>query len=213
MENLSSTEMENSKKILCSDPVEIWKDVNHHIFRKYYQVSNLGRIKTKGRHVTRGGPANKYTYWLNERIVSVRRSKENPHLFCSLYATKVLNSNKTAYLHKLVAESFIKRPSKKHVFVTHIDGNYENNMVTNLKWITASENSKRNIEKYPENKTKLKEHNEKVGYYENLRHPAWGEENKIKIKYMVRWGVSIEEISRIFKCSSATVYKIVKTIK
>jgi hypothetical protein len=205
--------MESSNKILCSDPVEIWKDVNHPIFWKYYQVSNLGRIKTKGRHVTRGGPANEYTYWLNERIVSVRRSKENPHLFCSLYATKVFNSNKTAYLHKMVAEAFIKRPSKNHIFVTHIDGNYDNNMVSNLKWITASENSKRNIEKYPENKTKLKEHNEKVGYYKKLRHPVWKKENIERISKMISWGVSIKEIERIYGCSSSTVYKLVKKIK
>ncbi len=199
--------------MLDKDPVEIWKDVNHPIFWKYYQVSNLGRIKTKGRHVTRGGPDNQYTCWLNERIVSVRRSKENPHLFCSLYASKVLNSNKTAYLHKLVAEAFIKRPSKKHVFVTHIDGNYDNNMASNLKWITASENSKRNIEKYPENKNKLKEHNEKVGYYKKLRHPIWDERNLEKIKLMLSWGVSYKKIKKLYGCSEATVYNVIKKIK
>jgi hypothetical protein len=199
--------------MLGNGPIEIWKDVNHPIFWKYYQVSNLGRIKTKGRHVTRGGLDNQYTYWLNERIVSVRRSKENPHLFCSLYATKVLNSNKTAYLHKLVAESFIKRPSKDHVFVTHIDGNYDNNIVSNLKWITASENSKRNIEKYPENKNKLKEYNEKVGYYKKLRHPIWEDQNLEKIKLMLSWGVSYKKIKKLYGCSEATVYNVIKKIK
>jgi len=199
--------------MLGKDPVEIWKDVNHPIFWKYYQVSNLGRIKTKGRYVTRGGPDNQYTYWLNERIVSVRRSKENPHLFCSLYATKVLNSNKTAYLHKLVAEAFIKRPSNDHVFVTHIDGNYDNNMESNLKWITASENSKRNIEKYPENKNKLKYHNEKVGYYKKLRHPIWEDRNLEKIKLMLSWGVSYKKIKKLYGCSEATVYNVIKKIK
>jgi len=193
------------------DKIEVWKDVEDPLYKDYYEISNLGRLKTKGRYVTRGGKNNRYTYWKDSRIVSLRSGKY-PHLFCSLYAND-RDKNKTAYIHKLVAEAFIKRPSKNHIFVTHIDGDYKNNMASNLKWITASENSKKNIEKYPENRERLKNHNIKTGYYDILRHPAWSEENKIKIKYMVRWGVSIEEISRIFKCSSATVYKIVKTIK
>ena len=61
---------------------EIWKDVAHPIFKKFYEVSNLGRLKTKGRNSTRGGENNRYTYWVSPRIVSLRRSKENPHLFC-----------------------------------------------------------------------------------------------------------------------------------
>ena len=193
--------------------IEIWKDVNHPIFWKYYQISNLGRLKTKGRHVTRGGSENKYTFWLDERIVLSRRSKVNPHLFCSLYATRYTSKNKTAYIHKLVAEAFLKKPSKDHVYVTHIDGNYDNNMVSNLKWITASENSKRNIEKYPENKNKLKDHNERVGYYKNLRHPIWDEKNIKRIKKMLSWGVSYKEIQRIYGCSEATVYKVIKKIE
>jgi len=192
---------------------EIWKDVNHPIFWKYYQISNLGRLKTKGRYVTRGGPENEYTFWLDERIVSTRRSKVNPHLFCSLYATKVLLKNKTAYIHKLVADAFLKKPSKDHVYVTHIDGDYDNNMVTNLRWITASENSKANIEKYPENKYKLKEYNEKIGYYKKLRHPIWEEKNIKKIEKMISWGVSYKEIQRIYGCSEATFYKLIKKIK
>ena len=50
---------------MVSEVIEIWKDVNHPIFKKFYQVSNLGRIKTKGRYSTRGGEANKYTYWVS----------------------------------------------------------------------------------------------------------------------------------------------------
>lgn len=204
-ESLNLTEMK-----IGSKSHEIWKDVNHPIFWKYYQVSNLGRLKTKGRYVTRGGSENEYTFWLNERIVSSRRSKVNPHLFCSLYATNYTIKNKTAYIHKLVAEAFLKKPSKKHIYVTHIDGNYDNNIVTNLKWITASENSKRNIEKYPENKNKLKEHNEKTGYYKKLRHPAWKDRNIKKIKNMLSSGVSVKEISIIYECSVSTIYNIIK---
>ena len=127
---------------------EIWRKVKDPIFKDRYEISNLGRLRTIGRHVTRGGESNRYTYFKASKIVSARRSKENPHLFASLYALDENGEklNKTKYIHKLVAEAFIKCPSPEHIFVTHLDGNYDNNMVSNLKWITASENSKSNIE-------------------------------------------------------------------
>ena len=190
---------------------EKWKDVADPIFKDYYQVSNLGRLKTKDRLVTRGGDSNRYTYWKSAKIVSGRRSKENPHLFASLYANEIV-SNRTKYIHKLVAEAFIKKTSDEHVYVTHLDGNYDNNAVGNLKWITASENSKKNIEKYPENGLKLKAHNEKVGYYKSLRHDIWKKKNMKKVSKMRKWGVSVNELSRIFECSSATIYSVIKKL-
>ena len=113
----------------------------------------------------------------------------------------------------MVAEAFIKKPTKDHVYVTHIDGDYDNNMAINLKWITASENSKRNLEKYPENRNKLKDHNDKVGYYEKLRHPIWEDKNIKKVDKMISWGVSYKEIQRIYGCSEATLYKVIKKLK
>jgi hypothetical protein len=38
-------------------------------------------------------------------------------------------------------------------------------------------------------------------------------ENIERISKMISWGVSIKEIERIYGCSSATVYKLVKKIK
>jgi hypothetical protein len=188
---------------------EIWKDVNDPIFKDYYEISNLGRIKTKSRLITRGGTNNLYSYWKHPRIITTRRSKENPHLFVSLYANEVIK-NKTKYVHKLVAEAFIEKPSEDHIYVTHKDGNYDNNIVSNLKWITASENSKNNIEKYPDNKLTLKKHNVKVGYYKSLRSPVWKKKNVKKIVKMRNWGVSVNELSRIFECSIATIYSVLR---
>lgn len=188
---------------------EIWKDVADPVFKDYYQVSNLGRLKTKGRLVYRGGEKNKYSYIKSPKIVSLRKSKENPHLFASLYAHE-FERNKTKYVHKLVAEAFIKSPSKEHVYVTHKDGDVNNNKVSNLKWITASENSKRNIEKYPENRYTLKNHNEKVGYYDALKLDVWEKKNVKKIVKMRKWGVSVKEMSRIFECSQASIYSVLR---
>ena len=66
--------------------IEIWKDVNHPVFKDFYQVSNLGRLKSKPRIVTRGGENNRYSYITNPRIINSFRCGKHPHLFTSLYS-------------------------------------------------------------------------------------------------------------------------------
>ena len=51
------------------------------------------------------------------------------------------NKRKKAPIHRLVAEHFINNPYCKPC-VNHIDGNKHNNHVSNLEWVTHSENEK-----------------------------------------------------------------------
>ena len=62
---------------------------------------------------------------------------------------RIQGTNKISYsIHRLIAETFIPNPENKKV-VNHIDGNTHNNSVTNLEWVTQSENMQHAI------KTKL----------------------------------------------------------
>lgn len=43
-------------------------------------------------------------------------------------------------IHRLVATTFIPNTDSKKIFVNHIDGDKQNNRVSNLEWVTPSEN-------------------------------------------------------------------------
>lgn len=54
-----------------------------------------------------------------------------------------INGKTTNYkLHRLIAEVFIPNPEMKK-YVQHIDGNRSNNVVDNLRWVTAIEKNAR----------------------------------------------------------------------
>ena len=52
------------------------------------------------------------------------------------------NSYKHLLAHRMVAVTFISDKSETNLQVNHIDGNKLNNNVSNLEWVTASENSR-----------------------------------------------------------------------
>lgn len=105
----------------------------------YLQVSDLGRVKSLARKVKRFG--GKGDLNLSERIMKASQRKDG---YLNLRAC--LNGVKTSLrLHRLVAKAFIPNPLGLPE-VNHIDGNKSNNRVTNLEWVTGSENVRHSID-------------------------------------------------------------------
>lgn len=109
---------------------EIWKDIVG--YEGSYQVSNLGRVKSLSRTFIRknGSP-----FLVKERILKPRLdTKGYPRVMLCIRKVK-----KNCAIHRLVAMAFIPNPTNKPD-VDHIDTNRNNPIVSNLRWVTSTEN-------------------------------------------------------------------------
>lgn len=118
--------------------MEIWKDILG--YEGYYQVSNLGNVKSLDRVRETLPTAKKQFKTFNEGRVLIPKESNRGYLRYAL--TK---EGKTKYLsaHRLVAQSFIPNIKDKPD-VNHINGIKTDNRIENLEWCTGSENIKHN---------------------------------------------------------------------
>lgn len=100
---------------------EIWKQVKGF---EDYEISNLGNIrsynKTSDKHI--------------HKTIKINHTKEG-------YEVITLSKTRKYLIHRLVAETFIDNPDNKKE-VNHKDLNKSNNKVSNLEWVSHSENMK-----------------------------------------------------------------------
>lgn len=96
---------------------EIWKPIPG--FENFYEASTLGQIRAfRTKKVLK-------TYTINSGYQCIKFT---------------VNSQRTSHLvHRLIATTFIDNPLEKAT-VNHIDGNKDNNSLSNLEWTTISEN-------------------------------------------------------------------------
>lgn len=99
-------------------------------------------VREDGTVLRRIGSSNNY------RWSRGRAGNKQGHL--SIFSRKVM---KNFYVHRLIAEVFIPNPEGKPI-VDHIDRNPHNNSVTNLRWVTKSENL-RNSDRHYKSKAKF----------------------------------------------------------
>lgn len=107
------------------DCLELWKRIRIDRKKTSYEVSNLGRVRN-----------------IKTLVVKVPHLRKDGYLYVQLHVGKRL---RMINVHRLVAIAFIPNPNNKPQ-VNHIDGIKFHNMVNNLEWVTASENTKHAVD-------------------------------------------------------------------
>lgn len=109
---------------------EIWEDIDNYV--GFYQVSNLGRVRSIDRIVK---------HWRGGKLIKkgkILKQKPNKYGYKCLRLIKN-GKYKDVTVHRLVAIAFIPNPNNLP-FVNHKDENPSNNNVNNLEWCTQEYN-------------------------------------------------------------------------
>jgi hypothetical protein len=149
----------------CIMENEIWKDIPN--YEGYYQVSNLGRIKSLAREVNKG---------LNVRSVNERILKQSlaggVYFTCKLYKN---GKKKKIKIHQMVAICFLNHVPNGYVLVVnHKNFIKTDNRLENLEIVTQRENT---------NKKHLKSSSKYVGVCWHKKLKKWMSRICIKGKY------------------------------
>ena len=156
-----------------------------------YEVSNMGRIRTKARLIRYVHSVTKNEHFRNSenKLLKIQFNNRTGYKFVQLYLNKKMHN---ITIHRLVAEAFIENTDNLST-VNHKDGNKHNNTVDNLEWCSNEYNHQHATE------TGLKPKGSKIGsskLNENCVHA---------IKYFLKQGYSHSQLSEIFLISRASV--------
>lgn len=160
---------------------EIWKDISG--YDGLYQVRNLGNVKSLNYNHT-GKPKNLSIkkHHTGYRMVTLCRNK----------------THKNLNIHFLVAHAFIENHDNKPC-VNHIDGNKANNCVSNLEWVSYSENTRHAI------RTGLRADSNMIGRKGRLNPLSRPIYQYTKSSQLVKKWLSISDAARNLNCSPSSI--------
>ena len=104
---------------------------------------------------------------------------------------------KTHRVHRLICETFHGTPSDTKLTVSHLDGNWKNNIPSNLKW-----------ESYSDNLNHKKEHGTDDNGYKNSRAKINKEQLLLIRKLLSEKELTHKQIGNIFNVSRVFITKI-----
>lgn len=123
---------------------EEWRNIPGYL--GYYQISNLGRVKSLERTLNYP-PSITYPNGrvrvLKEKVMTPCKDKKG-YLFVQLFKNGHFKSKK---IHRLVAEAFLENPLNLSQ-VNHKDENKQNNILSNLEWCSPIYNVNYGVGKY-----------------------------------------------------------------
>lgn len=103
---------------------EKWLNIHFEDYNKLYAVSNFGRVKS----------------FKSNKVLNIHIKCGYPSIYIE---NNIIKKRKTPNIHSLVANLFCEKPvSDKRLCINHKDGNKNNNIYTNLEWVTYSQNTK-----------------------------------------------------------------------
>lgn len=110
---------------------EVWKDIPEF---EDYQVSNLGNVRSKDKETIQWNGHQNTKMFRKGRILK-------QHKLRGYFAVGMWKDGKmyNKQIHRLVAIAFLPNPNN-YPIINHIDGNKENNNISNLEWCSYSHN-------------------------------------------------------------------------
>lgn len=118
---------------------EEWKPVREAGYETFYEVSNLGRVRSLSRQSI---GVKGYKYSVTGGIIK-------SHINGSGYKVLGLRKRgvgKTFLVHRLILKAFVPHVDEDDLHVNHINSNRADNNLGNLEWTTAKENIRHGVE-------------------------------------------------------------------